>query len=69
MKSTTTDTEINDNPYKASQKSMMIEFLIQGYMDKHNVSYEEAQEFMYGELRKKQVSKPQSLMIDGTAKL
>ena len=51
------------------QRSMMIEVAIQGYMDQHNVSYEEAQEVLYDILRKKLVSKQKPLMIDGTAKL
>ena len=51
------------------QKSMMIEVAIQGYMEQHDVRYEEACDFIYGELRKGQVSKPKPLMIDGTAKL
>ena len=51
------------------QRSMMIEVAIQGYMDQHKVSYEEACDFIYGELRKTQVSKQKPLMIDGTAKL
>ena len=54
---------------QVKQKSMMIEFAIQGYMDQYNVSYEEAQGFIYNQLRKKDVPKPQRLMIDGTAKL
>ena len=51
------------------QRSMMIEVAIQGYMDLHKVSYEEAQEVLYDILRKKLVSKPKQLMIDGIAKL
>ena len=51
------------------QKSMMIEVAIQGYMEQHDVQYEEACDFIYAELRKGQVSKPKQLMIDGTAKL
>jgi hypothetical protein len=51
------------------QKSMMIEVAIQGYMEQHDVLYEEACNFIYGELRKKHVSKSGQLMIDGTAKL
>jgi len=54
---------------QVKQKSMLIEFAIQGYMDQYNVSYEEAQGFIYNQLRKKDVPKPQRLMIDGTAKL
>ena len=51
------------------QRSMMIEVAIQGYMDQHKVSYEEAQEVLYDILRKKLVSKSKPLMIDGIAKL
>ena len=51
------------------QRSMMIEVAIQGYMDLHKVSYEEAQEVLYDILRKKLVSKQKPLMIDGIAKL
>ena len=51
------------------QRSMMIEVAIQGYMDQHEVSYEEAQEVLYDILRKKLVSKQKPLMIDGIAKL
>ena len=51
------------------QRSMMIEVAIQGYMDQHGVSYEEAQEVLYDILRKKLVSKEKPLMIDGIAKL
>ncbi len=51
------------------QKSMMIEVAIQGYMEQHDVLYEEARDFIYGELRKTHVSKSEQLMIDGTAKL
>ena len=51
------------------QRSMMIEVAIQGYMDQHGVSYEEAQEVLYDILRKKLVSKSKPLMIDGIAKL
>ena len=51
------------------QRSMMIEVAIQGYMDQHEVSYEEAQEVLYDILRKKLVSKSKPLMIDGIAKL
>jgi len=51
------------------QRSMMIEVAIQGYMDQHKVSYEEARNFIYGALRKTQVSKQKPLMIDGIAKL
>ena len=56
------------------QRSMMIEFAIQGYMDQHGVSYEEAQAFIYNNIReqndsKKEECKPMPLMIDGTAKL
>ena len=51
------------------QRSMMIEVAIQGYMDQHEVSYEEAQEVLYDIIRKKLVSKQKPLMIDGIAKL
>ena len=51
------------------QRSMMIEVAIQGYMDQHEVSYEEAQEVLYDILRKKLVSKSKPLMIDAIAKL
>ena len=51
------------------QRSMMIEVAIQGYMDQHKVSYEEAQEVLYDIIRKKLVSKSKPLMIDGIAKL
>ena len=51
------------------QRSMMIEVAIQGYMDQHKVSYEEAQKVLYDILRKKLVSKSKPLMIDGIAKL
>ena len=51
------------------QKSMMIEVAIQGYMEQHDVPYEEACDFIYGALRKTQVSKQKPLMIDGIAKL
>ena len=51
------------------QRSMMIEVAIQGYMDQHEVSYEEAQEVLYDIIRKKLVSKSKPLMIDGIAKL
>jgi len=51
------------------QRSMMIEVAIQGYMDQHGVSYEEAQEVLYDIIRKKLVSKSKPLMIDGIAKL
>ena len=51
------------------QKSMMIEVAIQGYMEQHDVPYEEARNFIYDALRKQRVSKPQQLMIDGIAKL
>ena len=56
------------------QRSMMIEVAIQGYMDQHKVSYEEAQAFIYNNIReqndsKKEECKPMPLMIDGIAKL
>ena len=53
------------------QKSMMIEVAIQGYMEQRDIPYEEACDFIYGELRKTHVSKPKPnpLMIDGSAKL
>ena len=51
------------------QESMMIEVAIQGYMDQHDVQYEEAQEVLYDIIRKKLVSKSKPLMIDGIAKL
>ena len=56
------------------QRSMMIEVAIQGYMDQHKVSYEEAQAFIYNNIReqndsKKEECKSRTLMIDGTAKL
>ena len=51
------------------QRSMMIEVAIQGYMDQHEVSYEEAQEVLYDIIRKELVSKSKPLMIDGIAKL
>ena len=54
---------------RTKQRSMMIEVAIQGYMDQHGVSYEEAQEVLYDILRKKLVSKSKPLMIDGIAKL
>ena len=63
--------KLADRTYKKQlkQRSMMIEVAIQGYMDQHKVSYEEAQEVLYDILRKKLVSKQKPLMIDGTAKL
>jgi len=63
--------KLTNKTYKKEikQKSLMIEVAIQGYMDQHGVPYEEACDFIYGELRKTQVSKPKPLMIDGTAKL
>ena len=63
--------KLADRTYKKElkQRSMMIEVAIQGYMDQHGVSYEEAQEVLYDILRKKLVSKPKQLMIDGIAKL
>ena len=56
------------------QRSMMIEVAIQGYMDQHKVSYEEAQAFIYNNIReqndsKKEECKPMPIMIDGIAKL
>ena len=56
------------------QRSMMIEVAIQGYMDQHKVSYEEAQAFIYNNIReqndsKEEKCKPMPLMIDGIAKL
>ena len=51
------------------QRSMVIEFAIQGYMEKHDVQYEEACNFIYDALRKQRVFNPQQLMIDGIAKL
>lgn len=51
------------------QESMMIEVAIQGYMDQHDVQYEEACNFIYDIIRKKLVSKSKPLMIDGIAKL
>jgi len=63
--------KLADRTYKKQlkQRSMMIEVAIQGYMDQHKVSYEEAQEVLYDILRKKLVSKEKPLMIDGIAKL
>ena len=63
--------KLADRTYKKQlkQRSMMIEVAIQGYMDQHKVSYEEAQEVLYDILRKKLVSKSKPLMIDGIAKL
>ena len=56
------------------QRSMMIEVAIQGYMELNGVPYEEAQAFIYNNIReqndsKKEECKPRPLMIDGTAKL
>ena len=56
------------------QRSMMIEVAIQGYMELNSVSYEEAQAFIYNNIReqndsKKEECKPMPLMIDGIAKL
>ena len=56
------------------QQSMMIEVAIHGYMDQNGVPYEEAQEFIYNNIRKqndskKEECKPRTLMIDGIAKL
>ena len=56
------------------QRSMMIEVAIQGYMDQHKVPYEEAQAFIYNNIReqndsKEEKCKPMPLMIDGIAKL
>ena len=63
--------KLADRTYKKQlkQRSMMIEVAIQGYMDQHKISYEEAQEVLYDILRKKLVSKQKPLMIDGIAKL
>ena len=56
------------------QSSMMIEVAIQGYMELNGVSYEEAQAFIYNNIReqndsKKEECKQMPLMIDGIAKL
>ena len=56
------------------QRSMMIEVAIQGYMEINGVPYEEAQAFIYNNIReqndsKKEECKPMPLMIDGIAKL
>ena len=63
--------KLADRTYKKQlkQESMMIEVAIQGYMDQHDVQYEEAQEVLYDIIRKKLVSKSKPLMIDGIAKL
>ena len=56
------------------QRSMMIEVAIQGYMELNGVPYEEAQAFIYNNIReqndsKEEECKPMPLMIDGIAKL